>query len=370
MTGKRLLPFLMEYTGTVDRYPSPSVPLPTSPCDLSGVTLQQFRTLDYNDANPLTGFGTLLVGITLDNKLFLAAQNPPSGYNYPCPPGIVDAGNDYVSVTPNLARYTAMRSNGTVVFIGQDLIGAMGLGNPIDPPWATVTSLQAIPGTWIKFATYFNGPYHTAGIRDDGLLWTCGDNTYGQLGIGDTTSHNTFQQVGSDTWKDIGVGSGFTIGIKSDGTPWGWGYNAEGQLGVNDGVSRTSPTAVLVPDLQRVWVGLQNAAGLTVDGDLYVWGRNDLGQLGVGGIYTGANISDPQLLVPGNQVQDVKFSQITSSILVLMKNGDIWSSGPEVGNELYGEGNIVLTLVREAPQFNPPRYVGVGYDASIILDND
>ncbi len=67
-------------------------------------------------------------------------------------------------------------------------------------------------------------------LKNDGTLWGCGANGYGQLGSGGG-SCTTFTKV-IDTVKLVYCGYDHTIILKNDGTLWGCGYNNYGELGV------------------------------------------------------------------------------------------------------------------------------------------
>lgn len=82
--------------------------------------------------------------------------------------------------------------------------------------------------TWKQIAS---GTGFYAAIKGDGTMWMWGDNTYGQLGIGNTTNNWIPIQVGTaSNWKDISCGEGHSVALKTDGTLWAWGRNNYGQL--------------------------------------------------------------------------------------------------------------------------------------------
>lgn len=119
-----------------------------------------------------------------------------------------------------------------------------------------------------------------------GSLWTWGDNRDGQLGQGDTTSDwNTPTQVGSLTdWQNTMQGSAYYIAtVKPDGTLWTWGDNSKGQLGLGDLTDRTSPVQVgSLTDWSEVTTCGSHTLAIKTDGTLWGWGRNHVGQLGDG----------------------------------------------------------------------------------------
>jgi alpha-tubulin suppressor-like RCC1 family protein len=63
--------------------------------------------------------------------------------------------------------------------------------------------------TWSNIAC---GSSHTIATKTDGTLWAWGYNSYGQLGLGNTTFRSSPLQVGSlTTWDNIACGGNFTI---------------------------------------------------------------------------------------------------------------------------------------------------------------
>jgi alpha-tubulin suppressor-like RCC1 family protein len=88
------------------------------------------------------------------------------------------------------------------------------------------------------------GNWHSLFLKNDGTVWACGDNSYGQLGDGTTISHNAPIQAMSNV-KAMSAGSAwYSFFLKSDGTLWACGYNYYGQLG--DGTSINHPVPVQI----------------------------------------------------------------------------------------------------------------------------
>ncbi len=74
---------------------------------------------------------------------------------------------------------------------------------------------------WRKIYAY---NYNVCGIKADGTLWCWGDNTNGELGLGDVSPRNNIVQVGADRdWKEIMLGYEFTCGLKENGDLFCWG---------------------------------------------------------------------------------------------------------------------------------------------------
>ena len=81
------------------------------------------------------------------------------------------------------------------------------------------------------------GGNHTMIIKNDGSLWSCGHNDYGQLGLSDTDNRTIFTKVITNTNNDVkevicGDQHGFIL--KNDSSICSCGYNNYGQLGFDN----------------------------------------------------------------------------------------------------------------------------------------
>jgi alpha-tubulin suppressor-like RCC1 family protein len=135
---------------------------------------------------------------------------------------------------------------------------------------------QTLPGTAAS------GDHHSLCIHADGTLWATGDNFFGQLGTGNTTSTATWVQVGTATdWVQVSAGGIYSLGLKANGTVYAWGTNAHGQLGINSTAAYVpTPTAVAGGPYTQVMAGETHALALRADGKAYAWGDNSNGELG------------------------------------------------------------------------------------------
>jgi alpha-tubulin suppressor-like RCC1 family protein len=164
-------------------------------------------------------------------------------------------------------------------------------------------------------------------IFTTGGLWTWGQDNYGQLGDGATTTKSIpTQTVSAGTnWKQVASGYSMTSAIKTDGTLWSWGRNNLGQLGDNTIVSKSSPVQTIAggTNWKQVSCGKFLAAAIKTDGTLWTWGDNSYGNLGDG---TMTNKSSPIQTVSGGTNWKI-ISTGDNGIAAIKTDGTLWSWG-------------------------------------------
>ena len=187
-------------------------------------------------------------------------------------------------------------------------------------------------------------------------LWAWGVNSYGQLGLGNTTQYSSPKQVGAlIDWAANTVTSagGHTLAVKTNGTLWSWGRNGVGQLGsgtTGPASYRSSPVQVgALSTWLRVSAGYEHSLAIRTDGTLWSWGGNNKGQLGLGNT---TSYSSPKQVGALTNWADVSGSPSSGQpfSLALKTNGTIWSWGD---NQTYGQlglGNLT--------DYSSPKQIG------------
>jgi alpha-tubulin suppressor-like RCC1 family protein len=137
------------------------------------------------------------------------------------------------------------------------------------------------------------GGTHACTIRSAGAF-CMGDNTYGELGNGSTTSSSvpvavtTSGVLSGKTLTQVSAGVGFTCALDTTGTAYCWGQNGSGQLGNGSTTNSSVPVAVTTSGvlsgktLIQVTTGTDFACALSTTGLAYCWGGDGSGQLGSG----------------------------------------------------------------------------------------
>jgi len=168
-------------------------------------------------------------------------------------------------------------------------------------------------------------------LKKDHTLWACGNNYYGQLGDGTTTSHNIPANVMNGV-KSVSAGGFHSMILKTDGTLWACGYNHYGQLGDGTTTDRSTPVKVM-DGVASVSAGYDHSMILKTDGTLWACGRNYDGLLGDG---TTTSRSTPVKVMDG--VASVSAGGFHS--MILKTDGTLWACGYNYYSQL-GDGSTV-----------------------------
>ncbi|MFI5131436.1 MAG: RCC1 domain-containing protein, partial [Chitinophagales bacterium] len=187
-----------------------------------------------------------------------------------------------VAIAAGTEHCLALKNDGTVWSWGWNANGCLGDGSNIvkrSTP-AQITSLSGIT------AIAANGSLHSVALKNDGTVWTWGDNSNGQLGDGSYAEKYSPVQLASLTnIISIGTGERHSFAVKVDGTLLAWGWNGNGQLGIDYSFSFLQPNPVnviLLPGVKRIAGGSFHTLAQKSDGSIYTMGSNVYGQLGDG----------------------------------------------------------------------------------------
>ena len=127
---------------------------------------------------------------------------------------------------------------------------------------------------------------HSLILKNDDTLLGCGNNNYGQLGLGDGANRYTFTEIttNADDVKSVCCGYNHTVILKNDGTLCVCGYNGYGELGLGDGGNRYTFTQVTTnaDNIKEIYCGIYHTFILKNDGTLWSTGYNNDGRLGLG----------------------------------------------------------------------------------------
>ena len=192
-------------------------------------------------------------------------------------------------------------------------------------------------------------PHAAFAVQDNGQLWVWGYNNFGQLGLGDTTNrltpimhnsmNNVVKAIPSNGYNTSGASpTGHGIVLLDDGTIWTCGYNAYGQLGHGDTANRTSFSQINISetfiDIETGDGRYPTCAAITDNNEAYIWGHNGYGQCGNGDALNQTSPVKPAGDFQGT-VSRLDVGGGTSYEGVIIQSGNtLWGAG------YNGHGNI------------------------------
>ncbi|TSY13811.1 X-linked retinitis pigmentosa GTPase regulator [Bagarius yarrelli] len=181
-------------------------------------------------------------------------------------------------------EHTALiTENGKLFMFGSNNWGQLGLGEKISVN--KPTCVKALKSEKVKLVAC--GRTHTLVYTSCGNLYAAGGNNEGQLGLGDYVERTSFQLVEFFTKhgpvKMLAAGSNTSAAITQDGKLYVWGDNSEGQIGLGEEEGTSTPRKLDIGK-QVTWIscGYYHSAFVTEDGALFSFGERDSGKLGLG----------------------------------------------------------------------------------------
>lgn len=284
----------------------------------------------------------------------------------------------------------AIQSDCSLWTWGDNWTGQLGNGLQGDGS-NTLGVFQTRPGKIMDdVASVSCGYGHTGIVKNDGTLWMCGNNEWGQLGNGGKGNDTYFSGNQNkpmqtvpvkvmENVKAVSCGTAHTAAIKEDGSLWMWGRNDSGALGNGKQGNRTKmdryawqdvPVKVM-DDVQAVSCGWEYTVALKTDGSVWVCGDNNYGQLGNGGTGNDKNVVGGPVQSVWTKIMDNGAAISTSNPLtaIVCTDGSLWTCGGD-GSGRIGTGkrsDVALTPVKIMDNVAE---VSVGYNGSMAVTKD
>ena len=230
--------------------------------------------------------------------------------------------------------------DGFLYTFGDNTYGQLGVGTKI-VKYNTPQKVQDIP----KIKSVSCGGQHTLIITNDSKLWSVGKNDYGQLCLNNTINQINFQQTTFSNVEEISAGCSHSF-FQSSLRIYGSGYNSHGQLGL--GHNNTSgPCKILYqpPNIVQFCCGFHHTLFLDANGNVYSVGLNTHGRLGLGNEIN-QNILQKIPNIP--LIQSITCAGDSSYLIDV--EGNLWSFGRNL------EGQLGLNDLRNR---NIPTKVGL-----------
>lgn len=246
----------------------------------------------------------------------------------------------------------ALKNDGSVWAWGRNNIGQLGNGT-------TTNQLKPfqIPNFVNIITAIAAGSYHVLALDSNGKVYAWGDNTYGQLGMNDTTPRNTPTEITELTKLipdapntpiiNIYAGYGQSYAIYSTHKLADWGLNAVGQLG-NETLVQANVPALLttLTTVESLSIGKNHVFAKLTDGTYKFWGQNNSSQLGN---EKTDNVSKPEI---HDNIKDfVTLIGGADHSLGITPEGDVSAWGGNTSSQL-GTGDSTPSINKPTPVKN------------------
>ena len=255
--------------------------------------------------------------------------------------------NDVKQISCGERHTFILKNDGSVWSCGNNEYGQLGLGNynSINVFTQVTTNVNN------DVKEVICGHIHTFILKNDGSIWSCGYNQFGQLGLGGTNDYSTFTQVTTNINNDvkqIACGYDHTIILKNDGSSWVTGGNVNGQLGLGDTTNRTTFTQVTTNinnDVAQIACGYRYTIILKNDGSIWACGWNTYGQLGLG------STSMQTTFISVNQTEALQTQVTTLQLEATTNRGNLATVLTDEGVELTGDETLADLIVKTDEEF-------------------
>ena len=184
-----------------------------------------------------------------------------------------------VGVAAGALHSLAWAADGTAWAWGDDTYGQLGDGNSSGQQSSPV-QIANLSGI-VQMA---GGYQHSLALDSSSDVWVWGNNSSGQLGDGTTTHQTTPEQLsGLNNVVGIAAGGAHSLALVSDETVRAWGNNSYGQIGDGTTTQRTTPVTVSgLTNAFEIAAGYNHSLAVVSDETVRAWGYNNYGQIGDG----------------------------------------------------------------------------------------
>ena len=203
-------------------------------------------------------------------------------------------GDNIKSLSLGHQHSSALTSTGRVFMWGYNYYGQLGDGTDINRSVPTEITSRFSLAAGDKIISVSLRSSHSSALSSTGRVFMWGNNSFGGLGLENTTDRNIpteitsrFSLIEGDKIIAISLGSGYSSSLSSTGRVFMWGWNANGRLGDGTTTDRNTPTEITSRfslaagnKIIAIFLGSQHSSALTLTGRVFMWGDNSHDQIG------------------------------------------------------------------------------------------
>ena len=279
-------------------------------------------------------------------------------------------GKQVVRISGGHYYNAAIDVEGKTYVVGHNLDGQLGMGNNVDVN--VFTEVSGLAG--VNAVEVSCGNKETLVLASDGKVYATGDNTYGQLGMGNKVALNVFTEVSSLAGinvVEVSCGAFANFVRAQDGKVYAAGSNYYGELGMGNNVDLevfTEVSSLAGINVVGIRCGFTHVLVLAADGKVYATGRNSYGTLGMGN-YDNLDVFTEVSSLAGINV--VSISCLGFASLALGADGKVYATGSNAYGDIgTGAGDLnVFTEVTGLANVNVSE-ISSGRHHSFALRDD
>jgi len=279
---------------------------------------------------------------------------------------------DIINVNCSAEELFYVDKSGAVFGCGKNNYGQLGIGNT--DIQVRLMQVKGVGGTGFitDIVQVTCGNNYSLFLKKYGTVYACGNNYYGNLGLGNTTDYTTLQQVkgvgGSNFVSNVvqvACGFGHSFFLKNDGTVYGCGYNFNGTLGLAINANQNTLQQVkgvggvgFASNIVQVACGYIHSLFLKSDGTVYGCGTNSYNQLNLIHAVNWLALQAVLGVVSSNIVQVACGSYHS---LFLKSNGTVYSCGRNLNGQLGWNNTTESSFEKQVLGVN-----GIGFVSNVV----
>ena len=251
--------------------------------------------------------------------------------------------------------------DGVAYSFGKNTLGQLGFGNEY---YCEIPSpIPDLP----KIKMVSCGKNFTVCVDYEGLMWSFGENKIGQLGTGDTTSYRYPHKIEDvPPVHSISCGEGHTLIITNNASLWSVGRNKCWQLCLENKKNQTKPQQTSYSNISNISAGAFHSLFQNFDGEVFGCGLNECGNLGLGHYN---RLQTIPCLIPNQPQNIIQFCCGVSHSLFLDIEGKVYSVGYNMNGAL-GIGNYKnQNLLNQIPNIPFIQNISCIGDNSFLIDD-